>query len=549
MIFFMILSFECKTLQNKGFDWDFAILMVRYGFFFFGQMFSINAICVAYNLLPLQILKHCVRSMISIQAKKHDNFSVEFKIGYNCKEHGDKDKFSVNSWIFVPNSLDINPENYGKKQFYRDIKSNVRLITPVYPLRDIAQYTSLPFVSLRKAIENVVSDPSKSSLNAYEYHLKMFAAIFKSALRDYVTTLASAPSLENVEYLVDDYVESIKKVLSKFRSLHQIIDVPTTSSHIRNCFSMSDEFMNHIVVLRTTRIVKALDASECPQRLSQIRQKFIGLILEVREYMTEMGYEKLTGAPEHDRQLLFHHGMLKKYVESELYIRLDKKKDGVAVEQLYYSIAAGVAMIFATGVAWQTQVRYGNITWPLFVVLVVSYMLKDRIKDLLRYYFAHKLGNKYFDKKATVAIGEKKIGVIKEGFDFISKAKTPEVVMNMREKASFVEDESHIFEEKILLYRKHVEISDSALAKVDVYPMKGINEIIRLHLDRFTHKMDDPELPIDTFDAEGNLATSSIQKIYYVNIVFQLQHDGVAEYHHFRITMTRNGIQEVIKIS
>ena len=101
--------------------------------------------------------------MISIQAKKHDNFSAEFKIGYNCKEQGDKDKFSVNTWIFVPNSLDINPENYGKKQFYRDIKSNVRLITPVYPLRDIAQYTSLPFVSLRKAIENVVSDPSKSS--------------------------------------------------------------------------------------------------------------------------------------------------------------------------------------------------------------------------------------------------------------------------------------------------------------------------------------------------------------------------------------------------
>ena len=35
MIFFMILSFECKTLQNKGFDWDFAILMVRQSFFLF----------------------------------------------------------------------------------------------------------------------------------------------------------------------------------------------------------------------------------------------------------------------------------------------------------------------------------------------------------------------------------------------------------------------------------------------------------------------------------------------------------------------------------
>ena len=486
--------------------------------------------------------------MISIQAKKHDNFSVEFKFGYNCIEDGVKDKFSVNAWIFVPNSLDINPENYGKKQFYRDIKSNVRLITPVYLLRDLAQDTSLPLVSLRKALLNVVSNPSTSSLNVYEYQLKMFAAIFKSALRDHVTHLCSLRSLEAAEYLVDDYVNSAQLVLSKFRSLYQIIDVPTVSDKTRNCFRMSDEFMSHIVVLRTSRMILLLDDYANSQNLSKIRQKFIDLILDERKYMTVMGYEKLNGDPEHDRQLVFHHGMLKKYIESELYIRLDKKKDGVAVEQLYYSIAAGVAMIFATGVAWQTQVKYGNITWPLFIALVVSYMLKDRIKDLLRYYFAHKLGDKYFDKKAIVAIGEKKIGVIKEGFDFISRQRTPDIVMTMRDKASFVEDESHIFEEKILLYRKHVEMSDSALAQVDAYPMKGVNEIIRLHLNRFTHKMDNPEVPICSFDAEGNMMQTLIQKIYYVNVVFQLQHGGDVEYHHFRITMTRNGVQAIDKI-
>ena len=486
--------------------------------------------------------------MISIQAKKHDNFSVEFKFGYNCIEDGVKDKFSVNAWIFVPNSLDINPENYGKKQFYRDIKSNIRLITPVYLLRDIAKDTSLPLVSLKKALQNVVSNSSTSSFNAYEYQLKMFAAIFKSALREHVTHLTSVRSIDTAEYLVDDYVNSTQSVLSKFRALYQIIDVPTVSDRTRNCFRMSDEFMSHMVVHRTTRLIKMMDALEQSEISPRIRQKFIDLILNQREYMSSMGYGKLNGDPEHDRQLVFHHGMLKKYIESELYIRLDKKKDGVAVEQLYYSIAAGVAMIFATGVAWQTQVKYGNITWPLFIALVVSYMLKDRIKDLLRYYFAHKLGDKYFDKKATVAIGDKKIGVIKEGFDFISRSKTPDVVMKMRDMASFVEDESHIFEEKILLYRKHVEISDSALAQVDAYPMKGVNEIIRLHLNRFTHKMDNPEVPIYSFDAEGNMITSSIQKIYYVNIVFQLQHDGDAEYHHFRLTMTRNGVQAIDKI-
>ena len=486
--------------------------------------------------------------MISIQAKQHDNFSVEFKFGYNCIEDGVKDKFSVNAWIFVPNSLDINPENYGKNQFYRDIKSNIRLITPVYLLRDIAQDTSLPLVSLRRALEAVVANPSTSSMNTYEYQLKMFAAIYKSALRDHVTHLASVRSLEYAEYLVEDYVTNARLALNKFRALYQIIDVPTVSDKARSYFRLSDEFMSHVVKLRTIRLIKSLDSMEKTDAVLHIRKQFEKLIQDEREYMAAMGYDKLNGDPAHDRALVFHHGMLKKFIESELYISLSKKKDGVAVEQLYYSIAAGVAMIFATGVAWQTQVKYGNITWPLFIALVVSYMLKDRIKDLLRYYFAHKLGNKYFDKKAIVAIGDNKIGVIKEGFDFISRSKTPDVVMKMREQGSFVEDESRIFEEKILLYRKHVELKDSALAMVDEYPMKGINEILRLHLNRFTHKMDNPEVPVDTMDADGKIITDSIQKIYHVNIVFQLQHDGDVEYHHFRITMTRNGVQAIDKI-
>ena len=486
--------------------------------------------------------------MISIQAKKHDDFSVEFKFGFNTIEDGVKDNYSVNAWMFVPNSLDINPENYGKKQFYRDIKSNVRLITPVYLLREIAQDTSQPLVSLKAALENVVADGSRASLDAYEYHLKMFAAIFKSALRDHASHLRSVRSLETAEYLVEDYVENSKLVLAKFRSLYKIIDVPTVSDKVRTLFRLSDEFMSHMVELRTIRVIKGLDSSVASDRCSGIRERFVSLITDEREYMKQMGYGLLKGDKSHDRQLVFHHGMLKKFIESELYINLDKKKDGVAVEQIYYSIAAGVAMIFATAVAWHTQMRYGNITWPLFIVLVVSYMLKDRIKDLLRYYFAHKLGDKYFDKKASVTIGNNKVGLIKEGFDFISRSKIPAEVMAIREKGSSVEDESRIFEEKILLYRKNVTIDDVALARNAYYPMKGINEIMRLHLTRFTHKMDNPEVPIDTFDDQGYLMTVSIPKIYYVNIVFQLQHDGEAEYHHFRITMTKTGVQSIDEI-
>ena len=486
--------------------------------------------------------------MISIQAKKHDNFSIEFKFGFNCKEDGVRDDFSVNAWMFVPNSLDINPENYGKKQFYRDIKSNVRLITPVYLLRDIAQDSSLPLVSLKRALENIVSSPSQESLDAYEYHLKMFAAIFKSALRDQASHLSSVRSLESAEYLVEDYVDSSKVVLQKFRDLYRIIDVPTVNENTRSLFRLCDEFMSHVVELRTIRIIRLIDSSINSSTYSKIRERFMELIVSEHNYKISKGYGVMNEEASHNRELVFHRGMLKKFIESELYIRLDKKKDGVAIQQIYYSIAAGVAMIFATAVAWYSQVKYGNITWPLFIVLVISYMLKDRIKDLLRYYFAHRLGNKYYDKKATITIGKNRVGEIKEGFDFISETKTPAEVLKMREQASSVEDESRIFEEKVLLYRKHVTIDDVALAANDDYPMRGINEIMRLHLNRFTHKMDNPEVPIDSIDDKGNILQLKVQKLYYVNIVFQFQHDTETEYHHFRISMTRNGVIDIEKV-
>ena len=231
--------------------------------------------------------------MISIQAKKHDNFSVEFKFGFNSKEDGITDDFSVNAWMFVPNSLDINPENYGKKQFYRDIKSNVRLITPVYLMRDIAQDSSLPLTTLRQALEKVANNPSSADLDAYEYHLKMFAAIFKSALRDQAAHIATARSLESADYLVKDFVTSTRDVLKKFRTLYRIIDVPTVSDKTRSLFRLCDEFMSHVVEMRTIRLIRIVD-----------RPELMDLIMGEREYKIAQDYGVLNGDGKHDRQLV-----------------------------------------------------------------------------------------------------------------------------------------------------------------------------------------------------------------------------------------------------
>lgn len=92
--------------------------------------------------------------MIEIQAKIHDKFSIEFKVGFITRKRLAISDFVMNTWIFVPHSLDINPMTYDKTRFYRDIKSNVRLITPVYLLRDLATTDTLPFQELEKHFDN-----------------------------------------------------------------------------------------------------------------------------------------------------------------------------------------------------------------------------------------------------------------------------------------------------------------------------------------------------------------------------------------------------------
>ena len=488
--------------------------------------------------------------MIEIKAKIHDKFSIEFKVGFVVRRKVKKNLFAINTWIFVPNSLDINPQTYGKDQFYRDVKSNVRLITPQFILRDIAGGEAIPLTHLRNALDALASSPTRTNIVEYEYQIKMFAAIFKSSLRNETIHIRNSNVPEDLVFLCDSFVDNIRHILTGYRSLRQIINTPTVNDELRAYFSFGDEFLSHITEFYTYRVVRKVEYLSDSEYYQKVRDKLTELIREEQAYKRKNGYHTVTpNDPEGNRDLIFRHGILKKYIESALYIKLNKKRDGYAVEQMYYSIAAGLAMIFATTVAFTFQKKFGNFTMPLFVALVVSYMVKDRIKELMRYYFAHRLGKQYFDNKASINIKEEPVGWIKEGVDFITDSKTPREVLELRNRSSLLKAENRIFDEKIILYRKLVYIDSEELERHNEYRVSGINDILRLHINRFTQKMDDPEVPLSLLTENDKVSQISSQKIYYLNIVMQFQYENQLEYKRFRIVLTRDGILKIQEMS
>jgi len=481
--------------------------------------------------------------MIEENIKIHNNFTVELKLGFVAEKAKINNEFAVNTWLFLPESLDINPNTYDKKDFYRDIKSTIRLITPAYRLVEIHASQQSPLEKLLGVVAQMNAEPTVITVQEYEHHIKMFLSILKSSLRDESLHLIGTFSRENTSKLIDEFTTNLMLITRKYRELKQLFDSKKIGGEVLNYYAFGDEYMSNIIEQHCFKIIMHLMDNQLSQGDSE---KLKSLISYEIQYKIANGFQIIekTGL-DRNRAIVHRLTFLKKYAENVLLVAAHKKKDGILKEQVYYSLAAGLAMVFATAVAFSFQLKYGNLTMPFFVALVVSYILKDRIKEFSRQYFAHKLGKKYFDHKTKISLNNQTIGWSKEAMDFVDESKIPEEVIKIRNRSAILEADNRNNNEKIILFRKLFIINRNSLEKCSDYPILGLNDILRLNVHQFTLKMDNPEIPLFVEDKTNGFDIVMAEKIYYLNILMQLKNEGNIAYRRFRTVFNRNGIKEI----
>lgn len=468
--------------------------------------------------------------MIDIKTKIHDRFSIEFKVGFVTRSK--ENDFSLAMWFFLPDSLDVNPSTYTKHDFYKDVKSNVRLITPKYSLRELP---GEPLQKVTSVASHYASAPSETARASFEYHVRMFSAILKSALREETALIFKTGNPSEREALTSAAAESLKKVLGGFGEVRGIFDGSDARDKALPLLDCCGEFVCNSISRYLCRLLVAFGSDE-------VR----ALLKEVDGIREANGYARVVpGDDRANAEFVHRRSVLKKTVERQLYLRVPKKRDGILAEQVYYSIAAGMAMIFATLVAWIFQKTFGNLTWPLFIALIISYMMKDRIKELMRFRFAHKLKGKYYDNKARMSLGAREIGWMKEAMDFIPEARVPEDIRLLRAEKPFFKADALARDEKVILYRKSVHLDRDALEDGMEYDFAGVNDIIRLQVDSLLRKMDNPTQSVSYLDRDGNPGEIEAGRIYHLNVVMQYSHESQTDCKHFRINLSRDGIQGI----
>ncbi|WP_029903130.1 hypothetical protein [Prevotella sp. 10(H)] len=487
--------------------------------------------------------------MIDTEVKIHDKFALEFKIGFiTSKETREVNDFKINTWIFIPNSLDINRSTYKKTDFYRDVKTNIRLITPVYSLEEILKTGRGPLPRLQKALDNLAVDPTDEvKAESFVYQVKMFLCILKSALRRHALIVKNTNSEEKAISLVEEYIRSVREISLRYREMWDELNKPDITNQQRDYYLFGDDFLGNIIEQYTFQIMRLLEYKPV---FDTVKPSLYKLVNDEIHHRKKRGFRLIKKNDEkHNSLVITQRNVLKKFVESDLFLQTLKKKDGALAEQFYYSIAAGVAMIFATVISFFATQRFGNFTTDLFLILVFSYMFKDRIKEVMRYYFSSKLGKKYFDLKYKLSIRKQEIGWVKEAFDFIEESKIPEEVKNIRARSPLVEAENQFYDEKVVLYRKWVSLSGEDLEKYKEYRLSGINDITRFSLMNYTQKMDNPFIPLYMSDEENGYVSIEGNKVYSLYFIVQCTSDEDEYYRKYRVLFNRDGIADVSELN
>ena len=495
--------------------------------------------------------------------KYHDQYQFEIKLDYEL--HGNqKTRYQIATYFFVPQSLGVTPQTYPKHYFYQDVQSHIRLKTPSLNLREFTSGERSPLRKIEALVghNDWLSNPKQQKQIITQ--MKLLSAMLKSALREHFFLIerrvseVQATSHGKTHYLVhnlvDEFLTESDRVTERFRMLLADFNLPNVPTDVFMAFLFTDESLSILIEESAVEMFQIVD--EYLKKTNREDYKIALSELTAREskYRKTRGYESILVKGSDNETFLYRASILKKYASSVLFLNTDVQPDGQFLEQVILSLAAGLAMVFATAVAFYFQAQFGNFTMPFFVALVIGYMFKDRIKETSRILFARRLEQYIFDRRITIRSqdGQHRLGVLREKVRFIDESDVPLSVRRARNRDHITDVSNEGRGENIICYTKDIElqIADAEKLLPGFPEITGVNDILRFDIRNFLKKMAEPVQERFIIE-EGNLVSLLCHKVYHINLIsrYKTVQPGInKENRHLRLILNQKGLRRIEEV-
>jgi hypothetical protein len=506
--------------------------------------------------------------LIDSRIEVHDSNQFEVKLDYSIDPALRENRYHIEAYFFVPRSLGINSYTYSRDQFYSDIQAYIRFKTPELSLGSLLEPENRrsPLVRIKKFLARALENPKDhEALEEVSHELRLLGCLMRANIRDRVAgcsrTIATLRGkVKNRTILVSDVrttaetlLRDIERTVHAFRDMRPSFLDPVLPLWIREVYAYVDEYLSLVIESHLTVLIDEIDHNpELKSLLAETRAHVSTTLLSERDHRVGCGYLSVLeeGSREH---FVYRQGMLKKFVMSVLFLDINKEKEGRRVGDLIAAIAAGIAMLFATGAALWSQTLYGLNSFPFIIALVLSYMAKDRMKEWLKIYFSKQMTRWLSDYNVEIKdpTNDITVGRCREAFAFIDPKQVPKEIMSRRRSDATASIEAESKPEVVMKYGKDVVIRSATIAQMHGR-LHDVNDIIRFNVSAFLARMDDPIRTVRAFNRDDDrIEEYRCPKTYHVNIVFVLkaQRKGTpVAMERVRVILDKNGIRALQQV-
>ncbi len=500
-----------------------------------------------------------IRDWKESSIERHDLYNFESKIDYTL-ERTEKKKTSylLATYFFIPSSLQINKDSYSKEQFFSDNNNRIRFKTPKMSIAGILdeQNKLSPMNTILKALKDIEYGKSNTDIiTKIQRELCLLADIIKVSLRDQFNYIQNnynnLKKQYNIQDMINFYLESIKKLQAKLELEGNKILMTQIPIKIREAFQFANEYISLQIEKWLTRSLKVFE-DEFSQ---EIKNSMIEVIEKEQEHRDYLKSSLIILENANNETFSYQEGIMKKYVQSVLYLEKKKKDPKSQSLEIFYSVAAGVAMFFSLFFGFLILSFFAMYSIPFIIATVVIYMLKDRIKDNIRGVSQKAVGSMFPDQRIDIVDGlnKEKIGKSKEIVNFKSKDKIPPEILRIRRSSNISSIEERGKPEEVILYEKRITLFNKKIKQFHTR-RKDISDVIRFNVRGFLRYADDPIQFISKWNVnKKEIENLSISKVYHLNLVLKLtsfkgKKVNKIYYKKFRVVIDQNGIKRVLEL-
>jgi hypothetical protein len=504
----------------------------------------------------------------------HDRSQFEVQFNYDiAADHLSDGKamehYRVEAYYFFPSNMGISSLSFPRESFYRSLYAYIRFRTP-----EISELTLLDPLS------------RQSPLNALSFHLKqfgmgmavaeeaavnearLFGCIMSSLLRERAKDLdgmmrqakgrTGDPSAwRELEGALGDFLTEAPELLEKYRGLVDDFRVfeSRLSQSTLDGLRQVDEFLTYRFDHTLAELHFQLQSTwEAPSKLSRVSERLHEVAEREGMHRARCGYISLSPGDDDALALYtYRSGALKKLVDQVLYLDVKTIQETNRWKNMAAMLGALVAAYFAalTNTGAMFQLYATNLVMAM-TIFAFAYVIKDRIKELLRESVWARISRYFPDNKLLIhdPTSNMEVGRCKERVVYMPKSRVPADVLRVRNSNHAI-DLDQERKETVILYQNDMKLYAREILS-EHQRRTDIKHILRFSVDDLLARLDNPTARVQFYDPQSQIfCRVRAPKVYHLNVVFRLTHwddqnrKERPNYHRIRVILDKNGIHRI----